>query len=92
MVFLQNKRYVCDAILRSRVIRVVTLLEPQSRFGDKPVIFQAVCPQNGTAVLKGIHTTSGRMYFEEEKTHELSQKYTHTHENRENVSALATTS
>ena len=32
----------------------LTLLEPQSRFGDKPVKFQVVCPQNGTAVLKGL--------------------------------------
>ena len=28
--------------------------EPQSRFGDKPLNFQVVCPQNGTAVLKGL--------------------------------------
>ena len=27
---------------------------PQSHFGDKPVKFQVVCPQNGTAVLKGL--------------------------------------
>ena len=32
----------------------LTLFEPQSRFGDKPVKFQVVCPQNGTAVLKGL--------------------------------------
>ena len=32
----------------------LTLLEPQSRFVDKPVKFQIVCPQNGTAVLKGL--------------------------------------
>ena len=31
---------------------LLTLLEPQSRFGDKPVKFQVVCPQSGTAVLK----------------------------------------
>ena len=31
----------------------LTLLEPQSAFGDKLLKFQAVCPQNGTAVLKG---------------------------------------
>ena len=30
-----------------------TLLETQSRLGDKPLKFQVVCPQNGTAVLKG---------------------------------------
>ena len=29
-------------------------LEPQSRFfGDKPLEYQAVCPQNGAAALKG---------------------------------------
>ena len=28
--------------------------EPQSRFGGKPLKFQVVCPQNGTAVLKGL--------------------------------------
>ena len=33
----------------------LTLLEPQSRFGDKSLKFQAVCPQNGTAVLKGVN-------------------------------------
>ena len=34
---------------------VLTLLEPQPRFGDKPLKFQVVCPQNGTAVLKGLN-------------------------------------
>ena len=29
------------------------LLGLQSRFGDKPVNFQVLCPQHGTAVLKG---------------------------------------
>ena len=33
---------------------LLTLLEPQSRFGDKPLNLQVVCPQNGTAVLKGL--------------------------------------
>ena len=32
-----------------------TLLEPQSRSGDKPVKFQAVLSPNGTAVLKGLN-------------------------------------
>ena len=32
----------------------LTLLEPQFRFRDKPLKFQVVCPQNGTAVLKGL--------------------------------------
>ena len=31
----------------------LTLLGLQSRFGEKPVKFQVVCHQNGTAVLKG---------------------------------------
>ena len=30
---------------------VLTLLEPQSRFGDKPLKLQEVCPQYGIAVL-----------------------------------------
>ena len=34
--------------------RSLTPLGPQSRFGDKPFKFQVVCPQNGTAVLKGL--------------------------------------
>ena len=33
---------------------LLTLLEPQSRSGDKPVKFQAVLSPNGTAVLKGL--------------------------------------
>ena len=45
-------------------VRVLTLVEPQSHFGDKPVKFQVVCPQNGTAVLKGLsaqeHMPPGR--------------------------------
>ena len=36
------------------VLNGLTLLEPKSRFGDRPVKFQVVCPQNGTAVLKGL--------------------------------------
>ena len=35
-----------------RELTQLTLLE--SRFGDKSVKFQVVCPQNGTAVLKGL--------------------------------------
>ena len=33
----------------------LTLLELQSRLGDEPVELQVVCPQNGTAVLKGFY-------------------------------------
>ena len=29
-------------------------LQPQSRFGNKPLKFQVGCPENGTAVLKGL--------------------------------------
>ena len=32
-------------------------LELQPRFGDKTLKFQVVCPQNGTAVLKGLRDT-----------------------------------
>ena len=37
--------------------RNVNLLELQSRFGDKPVKFQVFCPQNVTAVLKGLRSS-----------------------------------
>ena len=33
-------------------------LEPQSRFGDKLLEIRVVCPQNGTAVLKGLRQLS----------------------------------
>ena len=38
---------------------LLSLLEPQSRFGDKPFKFQLVYPQNGTAVLKGLRLARG---------------------------------
>ena len=34
-------------------VRNLILLGPQSRFGDKILVIRMVCPQNGTAVLKG---------------------------------------
>ena len=34
----------------------LTLLELQSQFGDNALKFQVVCPQIGTAVLKGLMT------------------------------------
>ena len=33
----------------------LTLLEPQSCFGDRPLKFQVDCPLNGTADLKGLN-------------------------------------
>ena len=32
----------------------LTLKEPRSRFGGKPLNYQVVCTQGGTAVLKGL--------------------------------------
>ena len=40
-----------------------TLLEPQSHFGDRPVKFQVVCPQNRTAVLKGLRAVWAHILF-----------------------------
>ena len=43
----------------------LTPLEPQSRFGDKPVNFQVVCPQKkGTAVLQGLTVVRAYHLFE----------------------------
>ena len=39
----------------------LTPLEPQSHVGDNPVKFQVVCPQNGTAVLKGLRVVVNGM-------------------------------
>ena len=40
-----------DTPLRTKLL---TRLEPQSRFGDKALEICLVCPHNGTAVLKGL--------------------------------------
>ena len=44
-------RWECGA---KKVNGLLTLLEPQSRFGDKALKFQVVYPRNETAVLKGL--------------------------------------
>ena len=36
----------------------LALSKPQSRFGGTPIKFEVVCPQNGTAVLKGSSTAT----------------------------------
>ena len=41
------------------VVEGLTLLEPQSRSGDKPVNFQVVLSPNRTAVLKGLSGRGG---------------------------------
>ena len=44
-----------DRSLHLYLVRSIkTLLGPQSRFGDKPGKFEVVCPQNRTAVLRGL--------------------------------------
>ena len=42
---------LCDLFV---VLHLLTLLGPQSRFGDKLLVIRVVCPQNGTAVLKAL--------------------------------------
>ena len=57
-----TKQYWCGAIgtrlkyeRRAQFFgRLLTPLEPQSRFGDKLLEIWVFCPQNGTAVLKGL--------------------------------------
>ena len=48
--------YAAAVCATRRIARLylLTLLEPQSHFVDKADKFQVVCPQNGTAVLKGL--------------------------------------
>ena len=46
----------CRCVLCNCVdLMLCVLLEPQSRFGDTRLHFQVVCPENGTAVLKGLN-------------------------------------
>ena len=42
----------------NKPFRPLTHLELQSHFGDKPLKLLVVCPQNGTAVLKGLRRLS----------------------------------
>ena len=50
--------YDRGSTLRSLEAPRLTLLEPQSRSGDKPVKFQVVLSPNGTAVLKGLRSST----------------------------------
>ena len=46
-------------VIGTAVLEGLTLLEPQSRFGDKLLGIRVVCPQNGTPVLKGLKGRGG---------------------------------
>ena len=74
-----RRNFVADDELVLVLTLVLTLLEPQSRFGDKPFKDQVVCPQNGTAVLKGLNSVGdifaarnkrGELFFFSEKKEE----------------------
>ena len=43
-----------NAVAQRLHLLLFNLLEPQSRFGDKLLGIRLVCPQHGTAVLKGL--------------------------------------
>ena len=43
----------------------LTPLEPQSRFGGKLLEIRVVCPQHGTAVLKGLNEGPGALFSAE---------------------------
>ena len=45
---------ITAALLRRWKSLVLSSLEPQSRFGGKLLKIRLVCPQNGTAVRKGL--------------------------------------
>ena len=59
-----NHQVGSDDLPEVRMLRIhwgkggLTLLEPQSRFGDKSHGIRMVCPQIGTAVLKGLTCTT----------------------------------
>ena len=45
-----RRRSECDHEIR----QILTLIGLESRFGDKLLRIRVLCPQNGTAVLKGL--------------------------------------
>ena len=50
-----HSQYVVEVRQYDGNVKVLfTVLEPRSRCGDKPLKFQVIRPQNGTAVLKGL--------------------------------------
>ena len=55
----------------AKAVQLSTLLGPQSRFGDKLLGIWVVCPQNGTAVLKGL---AGRSFKDRLDTNTQDQK------------------
>ena len=48
-------------VIGTAVLEGLTLLEPQSRFGNKLLGIRVVCPQNGTAFLKGLSGVAGAL-------------------------------
>ena len=59
--FLTNRMRCLHPI---RNVSSLTPLEPQSHFGDTPLKFQVICPQIGTAVLKGLTPLVPQSRFE----------------------------
>ena len=54
----ERARCGISEIARRKKQDILTLLGPQSRFGDKLLTIWVVCPLNGTAVLNGLTTTN----------------------------------
>ena len=52
------ENYRIPPVRKSALMTLLTLLELQSHFGDNPIKFQVVCPQIGTAALKGLRLQS----------------------------------
>ena len=65
LLFFLPVLFIRDSSLHCFINCLLTLLELQSHYGDKPLKFQVVCPQNGTPVLKGLNfrAESGTSYF-----------------------------
>ena len=58
--FGRKKKCLLSIFSCSTLQFTLALLEPQSRSGDKLPEVSVVCPQNGTAVLKGLMTLLGQ--------------------------------
>ena len=62
LYFVYTYRISAGMISYDKPVNVLTLLEPQSRSGDKPVKFQVGLSPNGTAVLKAVNASNKQQH------------------------------
>ena len=68
-----SEKFIGILLENSAVVNsILTLLELQSHFGDNRFKFQVVCPQIGTAVLKGLKSSETSLQRARERVQAIS--------------------